>query len=197
MEHKSTRERIIHAALALFSEKGYDGVGVDQIANAVGIKGPSLYNHFKGKEDILNSLIETYEGYYEHNFGRSDRNQCFPASTEELITETLCRLDFTIHDPEIRMLRKLFAIEQFRNLKITELTTRYHLIDIEDLYTAIFEHMMREGLLKEDDPRILAFEFTTPITMMIHLIDREPAREEEAIHRIKRHLEHFTEIYGK
>ena len=50
----STKERILDAALILFSEKGYDGVGMDLIAETVGLKGPSLYRHYKGKEDILN-----------------------------------------------------------------------------------------------------------------------------------------------
>ena len=50
----STKDKILEEALTLFAEKGYDGTGVDQIAEAVGIKAPSLYKHFKGKEDILN-----------------------------------------------------------------------------------------------------------------------------------------------
>ena len=49
----TTKERILEEALTLFAEKGYDGTGVDQIAECVGIKGPSLYKHFKGKEDNL------------------------------------------------------------------------------------------------------------------------------------------------
>ena len=53
----STKEKILEAALSLFAENGYDGTSVEQIANIVGIKAPSLYKHFKGKEDILNSLI--------------------------------------------------------------------------------------------------------------------------------------------
>jgi len=39
-------------ALTLFAENGYDGTSVEQIASIVGIKAPSLYKHFKGKEDI-------------------------------------------------------------------------------------------------------------------------------------------------
>ena len=49
----STKDRILEAALTVFSEKGYDGVGVDFIAETAGMKGPSLYKHFKGKEDML------------------------------------------------------------------------------------------------------------------------------------------------
>ena len=52
-ETMSTKEKILDAALTLFAENGYDGTSVEQIANIVGIKAPSLYKHYKGKEDIM------------------------------------------------------------------------------------------------------------------------------------------------
>ena len=55
----STKERILDAALTLFAENGYNGTSVEQIAGIVGIKAPSLYKHYKGKEDILNALIDS------------------------------------------------------------------------------------------------------------------------------------------
>jgi AcrR family transcriptional regulator len=42
---------------------------MEQIANIVGIKAPSLYKHYKGKEDILNALIDSAEVRYEEMFG--------------------------------------------------------------------------------------------------------------------------------
>ena len=50
-ETMSTKEKILDAALTLFAENGYDGTSVEQIANIVGIKAPSLYKHYKSKED--------------------------------------------------------------------------------------------------------------------------------------------------
>lgn len=44
-----TRHRILDAALTLFAEKGYANVFVAEIADAVGIKAPSLYKHFGSK----------------------------------------------------------------------------------------------------------------------------------------------------
>ena len=49
----TTKDRIIESALILFAEKGYDGVGVDLIAENAGLRGPSIYKHFKGQEEIL------------------------------------------------------------------------------------------------------------------------------------------------
>ena len=66
----STRERIIEEALTLFAENGYDGTGVERIAERVGIKAPSLYKHFKGKEDILNAIIDEAESL------KTKRNSC-------------------------------------------------------------------------------------------------------------------------
>ena len=61
MEKLKTKDKILLAALDLFSERGYDEASIDMIAEAVGIKGPSIYSHYKGKEDILNSLIVMME----------------------------------------------------------------------------------------------------------------------------------------
>jgi AcrR family transcriptional regulator len=52
------RERqILNAAAALFYEKGFHGVGVDEIGQRVGISGPALYRHFAGKDEILATLF--------------------------------------------------------------------------------------------------------------------------------------------
>ena len=69
----TTRDKILNETLTLFSENGFDGTSVEQIAEKVGIKAPSLYNHFKGKEDILNALIDTAEARYEESFGSWDK----------------------------------------------------------------------------------------------------------------------------
>ena len=70
----STKEKILETALTLFAENGYNGTSMEQIAQDVGIKAPSLYKHFKGKEDILNTLIDTAKNRYEENFG-SDKKE--------------------------------------------------------------------------------------------------------------------------
>jgi len=53
-----TRDRqILEAAALLFYEKGFHGVGVDEIGERVGISGPALYRHFSGKDEILATLF--------------------------------------------------------------------------------------------------------------------------------------------
>lgn len=52
-----TSERILAEAAALFARKGYDGVPMQSIAKAAGIRESSIYNHFEGKQAILEALL--------------------------------------------------------------------------------------------------------------------------------------------
>ncbi|MBQ6337255.1 MAG: TetR/AcrR family transcriptional regulator [Ruminococcus sp.] len=123
----TTKERIQAEALTLFSENGYDGTGVEQIAGKVGIKAPSLYKHFKGKEDILNALIDKAEARYEEYFGSEQRLGQLPESREEFIRITMERVLFTMRDPMIRKIRKFLVQEQFRSDRLAAITTRHQL----------------------------------------------------------------------
>ena len=89
MKDMPTKERILYAALDLFAKKGYDGVGVDLIAENAGLKGPSLYRHYKGKEDIFNSLIDLVAFHYEEGFGLKKKLEEFPDSMDELIKNAM------------------------------------------------------------------------------------------------------------
>ena len=120
----STKDRIQEEALTLFSENGYDGTGVEQIAEKVGIKAPSLYKHFKGKEDILNAIIDNAEVRYEEYFGSEQHIGELPESREEFVRVTMERIMFTMRDPMIRKIRKFLVQEQFRNDRLAAITTK-------------------------------------------------------------------------
>ena len=56
----NNKERIFIVSIDLFSQYGYDGVSVRQIASEVGIKESSIYNHYSNKQEILNSILDYY-----------------------------------------------------------------------------------------------------------------------------------------
>lgn len=59
------REKILKIALRLFSLKGYDSVGVQQIVEESGVTKPTLYHYFKSKSGLLQALLEEYSGRME------------------------------------------------------------------------------------------------------------------------------------
>ena len=191
----STKQRILDEALTLFAENGYDGTGVDLIAERVGIKGPSLYKHYKGKEEILNALIDAAEERYEEYFGSEKHIGKLPQSREEFIKVTMERISFTMRDPVIRKTRMLLVQEQFRNERISEVTTRHQLDGIQRMFAKIIKGMMDEGIIKNDDPELLAVELTAPAVLQIARSDRQPQYEEECMEYIEKHLRHFCKVY--
>jgi AcrR family transcriptional regulator len=58
---RTRRDEILSAALGLFRQHGYHGVGIDQISEAIGLAGPSFYAHFSSKLEIL------VDAYYRAN----------------------------------------------------------------------------------------------------------------------------------
>ena len=197
MKEMPTKERILYAALNLFSEKGYDGVGVDLIAENAGLKGPSLYRHYKGKEDILNSLIDLVSFHYEEGVGLKNKPEELPESMDELIENAMAKIKFTMHDDIVRKTRRILAMEQFRSELIAELTSRYHLENLQEMYTGIFKGLMEKGILKKDDPELVALEFVSPVSLLIHMYDRQPEREEEVLDKIRKHFGHFAKMYAE
>lgn len=197
MKDMSTKERILYAALDLIAEKGYDGVGVDLIAENAGLKGPSLYRHYKGKEDIFNSLIDLVISHYEEGFGLKNNPGDIPESMDELIENAMEKIKFTMHDDIVQKTRRILAMEQFRSKRMAELTSRYHLENLQQMYAGIFTGLMEKGVLKKDNPELLALEFVSPVSLFIHMYDRQPEREEEVLDKIRMHFEHFAKVYAE
>lgn len=58
IEQPTTFERILDAAEDLFAEKGYSATSLGEVADRVGIRSPSLYNHFRNKEALYQAVLE-------------------------------------------------------------------------------------------------------------------------------------------
>lgn len=54
----STAERILDAAEDLFAQKGFSATSLGDVADRVGIRSPSLYNHFRNKEALYEAVLE-------------------------------------------------------------------------------------------------------------------------------------------
>lgn len=198
----NTKERIWHEALTLFSEHGFDGVSVKEIAHAVGIKDSSLYNHCRSKQEIFDTiLVEVTKTLKESN-----SNYALP-----LIVDTAD----TYVDIPIEKLTKIFVdafkfyledemTAKFRKLLISEQHTQQYVGDLyNELFfetpmkhlTALFSDLIQQGVFIQTDPYTTAMHFYAPLNFLIRRCDIQPELEQQNIAHLKNHIKQFDQIY--
>ncbi|MER6978763.1 TetR/AcrR family transcriptional regulator, partial [Streptomyces carpinensis] len=108
------REQILKEAARLFAERGFHGVGVDEIGAAVGISGPGLYRHFAGKDAMLAELLVGISGQLLTGAKRRLAESDGVAGPEAVLDSLIeGHIDFalddrpliTLHDRELDRLR--------------------------------------------------------------------------------------------
>ena len=194
---KDTKEKILESALEMFSKKGYEATNVRDITASLGIVKSGAYKHYASKEEIWNTLLDKMIAYYDERFGSSEHLPPVPDSLEALGVMTMRMVDFTVHDEKIVMTRKVLTLEQYRDERARALATKHFLTGLTEIFTHIFSGMMEKGLIRRDDSEMLAFAYSTPISALIHLCDREPEKAEDAIRKIEAFSRHFIMVYGK
>ena len=192
-----TKERILAAALEMFSQNGYAGTNIRELSASLGLVKSGVYKHYESKEAIWNALLDQMIAYYGEHFGSPDHLPPVPDSPEELTRLTMHMVNITVHDEKIIMTRKVLTLEQFRDDRAKDLATKHFLTGLTEMFTQIFTGMMEKGVLRKDDPKMLAFSYTAPISALIHLCDREPGKTEDALKQAEEFSRHFIRTYGQ
>ena len=200
MDRGNTKQEILEAALELFSVQGFEATSIAQIASAVGIRKASLYSHFDHKQAILDALVqEVMEQYEEHSlFARADWEKDAgnpPQTSEDAVQMIQGQIRYILHDPAISRARKMLVIEQFRNAELAKMQTKQNYSDVLRYFTGLLKRLIRQGVLAEDDPEIMAAQLCLPISVWINLCDREPERETEVMEMVSKHIRQFFRRY--
>lgn len=193
---KDTKEKILDKALEMFSKHGYHGTNMRELAAALGLTKAALYKHYKSKEEIWNCMLDNIEQYYSRNFGSVENLPPIPESVNDFIALTMRMVDFTISDARIVSVRKMLVTEQFHDERARTLATRHFNTGVEEMFTEIFKRLMLGRIIRDNDPNILAFSYTAPISELIMLCDREPEKKDEIIEKIRCFVIHFMNEYG-
>lgn len=205
MKNEDTKRIILKKALELFSESGYDSVSVGEIARAVGIKAPSLYNHFPSKQAIFDAIVEETSKEFEKNTDEvaihvqnSARDvTVFSKITEDDLVEKVHQIfNISLHDENIALFRKMMTIEQFRSDELSKLYSERYVERIVAYHAGIFKSLIAAGELKKEDPYTLAMMYVAPIIMLIGVCDRQPEREKECLEKIDEHVKLFYRTYN-
>lgn len=206
MKPKDTKHRILEAALSLFSQKGYANVYVGEIAEAVGIKAPSLYKHYKSKQDIFDAILQEMQERYRAeavmlNMDGSDANadiQTFQNVSEDQLVEMGTKLFiYFLHDEYAGRFRKMLTIEQFHEKELARLYDAQYVDGPLEYQGMMFAMLTAQGLVKNEKANIMALQFYAPIYLLLTVCDRNPEKEKEALNTLEEHIRQFNRIYGR
>lgn len=129
-----SRERIIAVALDLFSREGYTETTLKQIATEAGIKAPSIYAHFSGKEELYLEAYRRTQDEYSEFFGHLGHPDAAPA---ERLHQLLAGIgEFYLARPA------LFAFH-LRHLVATPASIQSEVSDVLLAYEAQLRSMIR------------------------------------------------------
>lgn len=201
----TTKERITDAALTLFSERGYTGTSVKNIADAVGIRDASLYKHFKSKQEIFDAIVaETYRRYDTFTDGidvhvsesKADE-KVFDGISEEMLAKKVRQLiEYSLHDEYVSRFRRMMTIEQFRNAEFAAMYSERYLERLVRYHAGLFRALIKSGTIIGEDPDTLALEYVAPVVLMVEICDRQPEREAECLKRLEAHVRNFYRTYS-
>lgn len=195
MEGHSTKERALAAALELFGRKGYDGVSMNDIAQAVGVRAPSLYKHFEGKEALFAAVAPEVRAHYQTLWGavgnahsqlEQEVQTLGTLSAERLEGETLAWVQ-----------RERTEGKGFRAFAGQWSEGIQWLWDEPlKLYERLFGRLIAAEAMKRGDPHVMAVEYLAPILHLIALSDRAEDRQTTAVEEIRKHTRQFHRVFA-
>ena len=197
MKQEDTKQKILDKALELFSASGYDSVSVGEIAKAVGIKAPSLYNHYPSKQAIFDAIVASTAAQYEEDTGKIDIHvqdaaqdiPVFTEITEEALFEKVRQIfEYSLHNEKISRFRRMMTIEQFRSPQLAALYSRRYVERMIDYHAGIFRALIAAGEIRAEDPDALAMMYVSPVMTLIGICDRQPEKEADCLEKLREHV---------
>ena len=157
------RGRILEAAKTIFAKKGFDGSRVDEIAKKANVPKSLIYYHFKGKDAILEELLDTCLQEYKNTL-HSIRNEQF-VNPGETIAEQIRTVYWKFLEENEDIIRIISMEALKKNSSKTHLTFKF----VELLMQVEAESMPKTGGLSDEkrSQRMVTEFFTSfaPLTI--------------------------------
>ncbi|MGN0450299.1 MAG: TetR/AcrR family transcriptional regulator [Ruminococcus sp.] len=198
-----TKGKILLTALQLFARDGYEAVSVRNIAEELGMTKGALYRHYKNKRDIFDSIVDRMiqidaqrAKEYQMPIEQYDEISDSYANTswEDIEKYTIEQLKFWTEDSFALLFRRMLTLEQYRNAEMAELYSQCIVEGPVSYMEDLFRELTKKGVLKEENPKLLAVEYYATLFLLISMSDKK-GENEGYVEILRNHTKRFMQSY--
>lgn len=167
MKADERREQILHTAIELFSQKGFNGTTTKEIARAAGVSEAIIFRHFAKKSDIYHAILDDKARHDGMKFPWEEDTELLDAIHHKDDDKVFYRLAINAlnkQQSDVGFLRLLM----YSALEEHELAERFFSEFVARIYGFIggyIDERQRDGAFREMDPRVAVRAF---LGMLIH-----------------------------
>ena len=161
MAKRNTKEKIFDVSIDLFSQYGYDGVSIRQIAKEVGIKESSIYNHYQSKESILESILSYYiNEMIKEEAPIMQSRENLEMDFDQFYKEGSDRFISKLSEEKMMKITRIFLVESYHNEKIKNFVKEAIIGYAIKGWEELFDLMKEKNFIRKDaDIKQLAESF--------------------------------------
>lgn len=191
---------ILHVAIDLFSQNGYNAVSIRDITREVGIKESSLYNHFKSKTVILQTIYYNFRMNIAKIIPPLDRLDTIVSAItiEMFLTQGFQNFLEHIQHPQMEKIWRIIYLEQVRDKAAREIYLNNIMEDVCDCMKMVFEKYILLGQLQSHDPGMLSVYYQYPLFQMVnsYILRRLDGQETASIEQMMvEHIHFFLSLF--
>ncbi len=190
-----TKAKIPEVALKLFSQNGYLGTSMNDIAAQLGITKPALYKHYASKREILKSIVKRmsdmdYERAEEYDMPETEPNGFADAymktPIEKIRAYSIAQFRHWTEEPFPARFRKMITLEQYRDTEMAKLYQNYLATGPTEYMAAIFRKMTdSDGAAMQS-----ALDFYGPMYLLYSVYDGADDKA-AVIKLLEEHIDRF------
>ncbi len=195
----SRKEEILLVALELAAENGLSNVTMAQIAEKIGIRKPSLYNHFKSKDEIITAMYQYFRGKSKEALSLSEIDYgefVKGKNIEEALSQAVLNYMNMTGSKNLLLFYKLIYSERAVNsnaAKIMAEETKRMIITTKNLFYALQAH----GKINAKDIDMTAVSFAMTIhSIMDYQFDCSCCGESGSRDMIQKYIKWFCNTFG-
>lgn len=197
------KEQIIETALELFSQNGFLGTSMSDIASQLKITKGALYKHYESKQQILEQIIERMakldlERAKKYEMPETEQKKFAEAyihiPTEKIRKYSIAQFRHWTEENFSAKFRKMLTLEQFRSKEMSDLYQNYLGTGPLEYMTKIFKKMTKS----KPKARQLALEFYGPIFILYNVYDGAEENAKKSVFvQLENHIKNFIERLEK